>query len=124
MLELQQDAAVRVVILTGAGDKAFVAGADINELAAQKPADGREHARHGQHVFDLIEQLGKPVIAAVNGFALGGGCELAMACTLRMAADDAPASGSRKSTSVCCRASPGRSGCRGWSARGSRSTCC
>jgi enoyl-CoA hydratase len=89
MLELQQDAAVRVVILTGAGEKAFVAGADIRELAAQKPAEGREHARHGQMVFDLIEHLGKPVIAAINGFALGGGCELAMACTLRLAADSA-----------------------------------
>src|SRR3954471_9067881 len=89
MLDLQQDAAVRVVILTGAGEKSFVAGADINELAAQRPAEGREHARRGQQVFDLIEQLGKPVIAAVNGFALGGGCELAMACTLRLAADTA-----------------------------------
>jgi enoyl-CoA hydratase len=89
MLEVQQDAAVRVVILTGAGDKSFVAGADIKELAAQKPAEGREHARHGQQVFDLVEHLGKPVIAAINGFALGGGCELAMACTLRIAADTA-----------------------------------
>ena len=80
---------VRVVILTGAGEKAFVAGADINELAVQTPIGGREHALAGQHVFDLIENLGKPVIAAINGFALGGGCELAMACTLRLAADTA-----------------------------------
>ena len=78
-----------MVILTGSGDKAFVAGADINELAGQTPTGGREHALSGQHVFDLIENLGKPVIAAINGYALGGGCELAMACTLRLAADTA-----------------------------------
>jgi enoyl-CoA hydratase len=89
MLELQRDDAVRVLVLTGAGEKAFVAGADINELALQTPTSGREHALNGQHVFDLIENLGKPVIAAINGFALGGGCELAMACTLRIAADTA-----------------------------------
>jgi len=83
------DAEVRAIILTGAGEKAFVAGADINELAVLTPVQGKEHARHGQHVFDRIEQLGKPVIAAINGFALGGGCELAMACTLRIAADTA-----------------------------------
>jgi enoyl-CoA hydratase len=89
ILELKHDPAIRVVILTGAGDKAFVAGADINELAVQRPVDGKEHALRGQHVFDLIENLGKPVIAAINGYALGGGCELAMACTLRLAADTA-----------------------------------
>src|SRR5579871_3292515 len=89
LLGLQRDDAVRVVVLTGAGEKAFVAGADINELEAQTPTSGREHALKGQHVFDLIENLGKPVIAAINGFALGGGCELAMACTLRLAADTA-----------------------------------
>jgi enoyl-CoA hydratase len=83
------DADVRVIILTGSGEKSFVAGADINELAVQSPVSGREHARSGQAVFDRIEQLGKPVIAAINGFALGGGCELAMACTLRIAADHA-----------------------------------
>ena len=89
ILELKQDEGVRVVILTGAGEKAFVAGADINELAVQTPTSGREHALAGQHVLDLIENLGKPVIAAINGYALGGGCELAMACTLRLAADTA-----------------------------------
>src|SRR5262249_27634581 len=65
------------------------AGADINELAVQTPAGGREHALAGQHVLDLVENLGKPVIAAINGYALGGGCELAMACTIRFAADTA-----------------------------------
>ena len=89
VLALRGDAGVRVAIITGAGQKAFAAGADINELAEQRPADGKEHARTGQHVFDLIDNLGKPVIAAVNGYALGGGCELAMACTLRLAADTA-----------------------------------
>ena len=89
MLELKHDDGVRVVLLTGAGEKSFVAGADINELAVQTPVSGREHALAGQHVLSLIEQLGKPVIAAINGYALGGGCELAMACTLRLAADTA-----------------------------------
>ena len=89
MQDLQQDAAVRAIVLTGAGDKAFVAGADINELAAVSPVDGKEHARTGQAVLDFIERLGKPVVAAINGFALGGGCELAMACTMRIAADSA-----------------------------------
>jgi enoyl-CoA hydratase len=88
-LELKHDAQVRAVILTGAGEKAFVAGADINELAVQTPVGGRDHAHTGQHVLDLIEHMGKPVIAAINGVALGGGCELAMACTLRVAADTA-----------------------------------
>jgi enoyl-CoA hydratase len=89
MLDLQRDESVRAIVLTGAGEKSFVAGADINELAVQTPTGGREHALRGQHVFDVIENLGKPVIAAINGFALGGGCELAMACTLRIAADSA-----------------------------------
>ncbi|HSL20922.1 MAG TPA: enoyl-CoA hydratase-related protein, partial [Vicinamibacterales bacterium] len=88
-LELKHDASVRAIVITGSGDKAFVAGADINELAVQTPVGGRDHARTGQHVFDLIEHMGKPVIAAINGVALGGGCELAMACTLRLAADTA-----------------------------------
>jgi enoyl-CoA hydratase/carnithine racemase len=89
ILELKHDEAVRVVILTGAGEKAFIAGADINELAVQSPTSGREHALMGQHVLDLIEHMGKPVIAAINGYALGGGCEIAMACTIRVAADTA-----------------------------------
>jgi enoyl-CoA hydratase len=89
MVDLQRDQQVRVVILTGSGAKAFVAGADINELVGQTPISGREHALIGQHVFEVVENLGKPVIAAINGYALGGGCELAMACTLRLAADTA-----------------------------------
>jgi len=87
--EAGRDESVRALILTGAGDRAFVAGADINELAVQTPIGGREHARRGQALFDRLERLGKPVVAAVNGFALGGGCELAMACTMRIAADTA-----------------------------------
>jgi len=86
---IEKDDEVRAVILTGAGEKAFVAGADINELAAQTPVEGKETSRRGQRVLDLIEDLGKPVIAAVNGYALGGGCELAMACTLRIASENA-----------------------------------
>jgi enoyl-CoA hydratase len=89
ILELKHDDAVRVVILTGAGEKSFIAGADINELATQTAVTGREHAIAGQHVLDLVEHLGKPVIAAINGYALGGGCELAMACTIRIAAETA-----------------------------------
>jgi len=86
---VQQDEEVRAVILTGTGDRAFAAGADINELAALTPVEGKEFSQRGQKVFDLIENLGKPVIAAIRGFALGGGCELAMACSLRIAAEDA-----------------------------------
>lgn len=89
MSEAQADEAVRAIIVTGAGEKSFIAGADINELAAQSPVAGREHARRGQALFSRIERLGKPVLAAVNGFALGGGCELAMACSIRIAADTA-----------------------------------
>ena len=85
----KDDGEVRAIVLTGAGEKSFIAGADINELAVQTPIEGKEHARRGQAIFDAIENLGKPVIAAVNGFALGGGCELAMACTIRIAADTA-----------------------------------
>lgn len=89
LLEWRRDPDVRAVVVTGAGERSFIAGADINELAVQTPTSGREHAMRGQHVFDLIENLGKPVLAAINGFAFGGGCELAMACTLRIAADSA-----------------------------------
>jgi len=84
-----KDPAIRGMILTGAGPKAFVAGADIGEIAAQGPVDGKARALEGQRVFRSLEQCGKPVIAAVNGFALGGGCELAMACHLRVASEQA-----------------------------------
>jgi enoyl-CoA hydratase/carnithine racemase len=87
--DARDDDSVRGVILTGAGDKAFIAGADISELAHATAIDAERSSRFGQSVLDLIENLGKPVIAAVNGFALGGGCETAMACTIRIAVDGA-----------------------------------
>jgi enoyl-CoA hydratase/carnithine racemase len=86
---LRDDPAIRGAILTGAGDKAFIAGADISELAKVTAFEAEQSSRFGQSVLDLIEDLGKPVIAAVNGFALGGGCEAAMACTLRLAVETA-----------------------------------
>src|SRR6202045_1862133 len=87
--DAKADASVHGVILTGAGDKAFIAGADISELANVDAYDAEESSRFGQGVLDFIENLGKPVIAAINGFALGGGCETAMACTIRIAAEHA-----------------------------------
>jgi enoyl-CoA hydratase len=87
--DAKADSSVRGVILTGAGDKAFIAGADISELAHVDAYEAEESSRFGQEVLNLIENLGKPVIAAVNGFALGGGCETAMACTIRIAAEHA-----------------------------------
>jgi enoyl-CoA hydratase len=89
VLELKHDATVRAVVVTGTGEKAFVAGADIEELAKLGPDQAKAYAIAGQHVFDLLENLGKPVIAALNGFALGGGCELALACTFRLASETA-----------------------------------
>jgi enoyl-CoA hydratase len=86
---LSVDEAVQVILLTGSGDKAFAAGADINEIADTDAITGEMLARRGQGVFRLIETCGKPVIACVNGFALGGGCELAMACTMRIASENA-----------------------------------
>jgi enoyl-CoA hydratase/carnithine racemase len=88
-LDARNDAAMRGVILTGAGDKAFIAGADISELATATSVQAEEASSFGQEVLNLIENLGKPVIAAINGFALGGGCETAMACTLRISAEHA-----------------------------------
>jgi enoyl-CoA hydratase/carnithine racemase len=85
----RDDSAVRGVILTGAGDKAFIAGADISELATVSAVEAAASSTFGQDVLNLIENLGKPVIAAINGFALGGGCETAMACTIRVASDHA-----------------------------------
>jgi len=87
--DARDDATVRGVILTGAGDKAFIAGADISEIAHITAVDAEQSSRYGQDVLTLIENLGKPVIAAVNGFALGGGCETAMACTIRVASEHA-----------------------------------
>ena len=85
----RDDDAVRGVILTGVGDKAFIAGADISELSKVTAVEAEKSSRFGQAVLDLIENLGKPVIAAINGYALGGGCEIAMACTLRIASENA-----------------------------------
>jgi len=83
------DDSVGAVIVTGSGEKAFIAGADIGELSKLSPLEGREHARRGQAIVGKLETLGKPVIAAVNGYALGGGCELALACTIRIASENA-----------------------------------
>src|SRR3979411_3079467 len=87
--DINNDASVRVVIFTGVGEKAFIAGADIAELAKNDAVMGKEYTHRGQNVLNLIENLGKPVIASINGFALGGGCEMAMACTMRLASENA-----------------------------------
>jgi enoyl-CoA hydratase/carnithine racemase len=87
--DARDDASVRGVILTGSGDKAFAAGADIAEMSTSTGVQAEESTRHAQAVTELIENLGKPVVAAVNGFALGGGCELAMACTIRIGSENA-----------------------------------
>jgi len=89
LLDARHDESVRALILTGAGEKAFVAGADINELAVQTPVNGKEFSMYGQSVFHLLETMGKPSICVINGFALGGGCELALACTIRIASKTA-----------------------------------
>lgn len=88
-LDIRHKSDALAAILTGAGEKAFIAGADINELATQTPIEGKDRSRRGQHILSIIESLGKPVVAAINGYALGGGCELAMACTVRFASDNA-----------------------------------
>src|SRR6266853_1387650 len=87
--DIKNDKGIRVVILTGSGEKAFIAGADIGELAKNDAVMGKEYTHRGQNVLNLIENLGKPVIACINGFALGGGCEIAMACSVRLASDNA-----------------------------------
>ena len=86
---VKDDDEVRVAILTGSGEKAFVAGADIGELSQHTAVSAKEYTHQGQAIIDAIENLGKPVIACINGFALGGGCELAMACTMRLASENA-----------------------------------
>src|SRR6202021_1983127 len=86
---VRADDEIRVLILTGAGEKAFIAGADISELSQQTPVNGREFTLYGQEIIHRLETLGKPAIAAINGFALGGGCELALACTMRIASRNA-----------------------------------
>src|ERR1700683_2623746 len=87
--DIKNDKNIRVVLFTGSGEKAFIAGADIGELAKHDAVSGKEYTHRGQSVLDLIENLGKPVIACINGFALGGGCEIAMACTMRLARETA-----------------------------------
>jgi enoyl-CoA hydratase len=87
--DIKTNPGIDVVIVTGAGEKSFVAGTDIKELAELNGQSGKEFSARGQEVFDLIENLGKPVIAAVNGYALGGGCELALACHIRLASENA-----------------------------------
>src|SRR5437879_12217613 len=87
--DIKIDPTIRVAILTGSGEKAFIAGADISELARHDAVSGKEYTHRGQSVLDLIENLGKPVIACINGFALGGGCEIAMACTMRLVSQNA-----------------------------------
>jgi len=89
LLDAREDSTVRVLILTGAGENSFVAGADIGELAQRTPVDGKDFSLFGQSAFHLLETLGKPSICAINGFALGGGCELALCCTIRLASKNA-----------------------------------
>jgi enoyl-CoA hydratase len=89
LVDARKDEAVRVLVLTGAGEKSFVAGADIGELAVQTPVNGKEFSLYGQSVLHLLETMGKPSICAINGFALGGGCELALSCTIRIASKTA-----------------------------------
>jgi enoyl-CoA hydratase len=89
LLDARADEAVRVLILTGAGGKSFVAGADIGELSQQTPVEGKEFSLFGQGVIHLLETMGKPSICAINGFALGGGCEVALACTIRISSKTA-----------------------------------
>src|ERR1700726_3936106 len=89
LADARDDAAVRVLILKGAGEKSFVAGADIGELAQRTPVNGKDFSLFGQSVFHLLETMGKPSICAINGYALGGGCELALSCSIRIASKNA-----------------------------------
>ena len=89
LVDARNDASVRVLILTGAGEKSFVAGADIGELAQRTAVDGKDFSLFGQGVFHLLETMGKPSICVINGFSLGGGCEIALSCTIRIASKTA-----------------------------------
>jgi enoyl-CoA hydratase len=100
--QIARDAYIRGAILTGAGEKAFVAGADINELARLSAFEAREFALRGQHAFRMLETMPKPSVAAINGFALGGGLELAMACTVRFAAETAKAGQPEVKLGIIC----------------------
>jgi enoyl-CoA hydratase/carnithine racemase len=118
--DARDDATVRSIIVTGAGTKAFIAGADIGELAHASGFDAEQSSCFGQGVLDLIENLGKPVIAAVNGFALGGGCETAMACTVRLAVETAKFGQPEVAHGLLPGGAAERSGCHGWSVRAAR----
>jgi enoyl-CoA hydratase len=115
--DARDDANIRGVIMTGAGERAFIAGADINELARLSAVEAKALSNKGHALLDLIENLGKPVIAAVNGFALGGGCEAALACTIRLARST-PGLVSLKLSWASFRVTAERSGWPGWLARG------
>ena len=124
ILALRHDDGVRAVILTGSGDKSFIAGADIHELSVQTPIGGRDLAMRGQHVLDLVENMGKPVVAAINGYALGGGCELRDGlhdADCRRHRETRPA---RDQPRTVFRGMPARSGWRASSAGAARSSCC
>ena len=116
---LQRDDEVRVVILTGSGEKAFVAGADVNELALQSPVEGKETSQFGQQVFNLIENLGKPVIAAINGFALVGDANWPWRAPCALPRK-LPAWGNRKLNLDLSRVMAVRSGCLAWWERAAR----
>src|ERR1700686_3934486 len=115
--DIKNDKTIRVVIFTGAGEKAFIAGADIGELAKHDAVSGKEYTHRGQSVLNLIENLGKPVIACINGFALGGGCEMALACTMRLASENAKL-GQPEVKLEFFRATAGQHGCPGWGGKG------
>jgi enoyl-CoA hydratase len=121
LLDAREDASVRVLILTGAGEKSFVAGADIGELATRTPVDGKEFSIFGQSVLRLLETMGKPSICAINGFALGGGCELALCCTIRIASKTAKLG--QPEVKLGFLDMEARSGWRGFAARARRTSC-
>ena len=119
LLNARDDASVRVLVLTGAGEKSFVAGADIGELAQRTAVDGKDFSLFGQGVFHLLETLGKPSICAINGFALGGGCELALSCSIRIASKTAKLGQPEVKLGII----PGYGGSRGFAAKVWRTNC-